>query len=63
MADALLLNKKEAAKVLGVSVDTFTRRIQPELPVVYLGQLRMYRPDDLTAWINANITTPGRAAA
>lgn len=63
MSEQILLNRKEAAKHLGVSVDTFRRRIQPELPVVYLGQLRMYRPQDLTAWVEANLTDPARAAA
>lgn len=63
MTESILLNRKEAAKHLGVSVDTFRRRIQPDLPCVYLGQLRMYRPDDLTAWVKANLTEPTRAAA
>jgi hypothetical protein len=46
----ILLTRREAASVLGVSLSHFQRHLQPELPCVYSGQLRLYRPADLERW-------------
>jgi hypothetical protein len=48
------LTRKEAAAALGVSVDTFERRIQPFLRVVVCGQLILVPPGELERWINDN---------
>jgi excisionase family DNA binding protein len=46
----LLLTRKEAAEALGMSLSHFQRHVQAELPCVYSGQLRLYRPADLERW-------------
>jgi hypothetical protein len=46
----MLLTRSEAAAALGVSVRHFQRHVQPFVPCVYSGQLRLYRPDDLEQW-------------
>jgi Helix-turn-helix domain len=53
MALRILLTRKEAARTLGVSLSHFQRHVQPHLPCVYSGQLRLYRPVDLERWIEA----------
>lgn len=58
MALRLLLTRKEAARALGVSLSHFQRHVQPRLPCVYSGQLRLYRPADLERWIEAEASTP-----
>lgn len=49
-----LLTKKEAAASLGMSVDTFERRVQPFLKVVVVGQLVLVPPAELERWVRAN---------
>ena len=46
----ILFTRREAAAALGVSLSHFQRHLQPELPCVYSGQLRLYRPADLERW-------------
>jgi excisionase family DNA binding protein len=46
----LLLTRREAAASLGISLSHFQRFVQPELPCVYCGQLRLYRLSDLERW-------------
>jgi hypothetical protein len=48
------LTKREAAASLGMSVDTFERRVQPFLKVVVCGQLVLVPPDELERWVRAN---------
>jgi excisionase family DNA binding protein len=48
------LTRKEAAAALGVSVDTFERRIQPFIRVVVCGQLILVPPAELERWVKAN---------
>jgi excisionase family DNA binding protein len=48
------LTRKEAAAALGVSVDTFERRIQPFLRVVVCGQLILIPPAELERWVKDN---------
>ena len=61
MALRLLLTRKEAARALGVSLSHFQRHVQPHLPCVYSGQLRLYRPPDLERWIEAEASAPALA--
>jgi hypothetical protein len=48
------LTKQEAAASLGVSVDTFERRVQPFLKIIVCGQLVLVPPDELERWVRAN---------
>lgn len=54
----LLLNGREAAELLGVSLRHFERHVQPQIPCVYSGRLRLYRPRDLERWVDAQATQP-----
>jgi excisionase family DNA binding protein len=58
MALRLLVTRKEAARALGVSLSHFQRHVQPHLPCVYSGQLRLYRLADLERWIEAEASAP-----
>jgi hypothetical protein len=58
MAPRLLLTRREAAVALGVSLSHFQRHIQPYIPCVYSGQLRLYRPTDLERWAEAQASLP-----
>lgn len=58
--ERLLLTRKEAAQVLGMSLSHFQRHVQARLPCVYSGQLRLYRPSDLERWAETEASTPGR---
>jgi hypothetical protein len=54
----LLLTRREAAAVLGVSLSHFQRHVQPYLRCVYSGQLRLYRPCDLERWTEQEACGP-----
>lgn len=58
----LLLTRQEAAELLGMSLRSFERHVQPHVACVYIGQLRQYRPADLERWIAKNLTTRETAA-
>jgi hypothetical protein len=58
----LLLSRREAAAALGVSLRHFQRHVQPFVPCVYSGQLRLYRPRDLERWAEDEAYGEGRAA-
>lgn len=49
-----LLTKQEAAESLGMSIDTFQRRVQPHIKVVPCGQLIQVPPAELERWVRAN---------
>jgi excisionase family DNA binding protein len=53
-----LLTRREAAVALGVSLSHFQRHIQRHIPCVYSGQLRLYRPEDLERWAEAEASLP-----
>jgi hypothetical protein len=53
MAERLLWTRKKTAEQLEMSLSHFQRHVQPYLPCVYLGQLRMYRPCDVERWLEA----------
>lgn len=57
----LLLTREESARSLGMSLRHFQRHVQPQLPCVYSGQLRLYRPSDLERWIESE-AAPQRVA-
>lgn len=46
--------------MLGMSLSHFQRHVQPYLACVYVGQLRLYRPDDLAEWAEDQARTPSR---
>jgi hypothetical protein len=48
------LRREEAAAALGMSVDTFERRVQPFLKVVLCGQLVLVPPTELERWVREN---------
>ena len=48
------LTRQEAAASLGMSVDTFERRVQPFIMVVPCGQLLLVPPAEIERWIKAN---------
>jgi hypothetical protein len=54
-----LIDRQESAWRLGVSLSHFQRHVQPHLPCVYSGQLRLYRPADLEAWAEEQAVRPG----
>jgi len=58
MAPRFLLTRREAAEALGMSLSHFQRHVQPHLPCVYSGQLRLYRPRELTRWADREATDP-----
>ena len=47
----LLLTRREASASLGMSVDTFERRVQPFIKVVPCGQLVLVPPHELERWV------------
>ena len=53
-----LIDRKEAARRLGVSLSHFQRHVQPYLPCVYSGQLRLYRPADVERWAEEQTVRP-----
>lgn len=50
MVHRVLVTRQEAAAALAMSLRHFQRHVQPHLPCVYSGQLRLYRPQDLERW-------------
>ena len=48
------LTRQEASASLGMSVDTFERRVQPFIKVVPCGQLVLVPPAEIERWIRAN---------
>jgi hypothetical protein len=53
--------KPQAAAMLGVSVDSFERHIQPDLKVIRRGRLRLYPVAELERWAieSAEFPLPG----
>lgn len=48
------LTRQEAAASLGMSVDTFERRVQPFIMVVPCGQLILVPPGEIERWVKSN---------
>jgi len=53
----ILYTREEAATALGMSVDTFERRVQPFIRVVPCGALVQVPPDELRRWARENART------
>jgi hypothetical protein len=58
------LRREEAAAALGMSVDTFERRVQPFVKVVLCGQLVLMPTTEIERWVreNARILVEARQA-
>jgi hypothetical protein len=54
----LALRPSEAAAALGLSDESFDRYVRPELPVVRLGTMRLYRVEVLDAWLREHSSPP-----
>ena len=59
----LALTREEAARSLGVSLDSFERYIQPDLKLIRRGRLRLVPTSELERWVSesAQRTLGGRA--
>jgi hypothetical protein len=58
----LALRKEEAAKALGMSVDSFERHVLPQVRVVRLtGRLRLIPVSELERWVAENAALPLQA--
>ncbi len=56
----LALDRREVAAAIGVSLNHFERHCQGEIPCVYVGKKRLYRPEDVDEWLRANLVTAER---
>jgi len=50
----ILVTKAEAAEILGMSVDSFERYVQPYIRAVRKGRLIRFRVSDLEHWAEEN---------
>lgn len=57
-AQRLLLTRAESARALGMSLSHFQRHVQPGVPCVRSGRLRLYRPLDLERWLESAAAGP-----
>jgi hypothetical protein len=58
----ILLTRQEAAESMGMSLSTFERRVQPDVRIVALGQLRLVAPSELERWAKDRSRAPIAAA-
>lgn len=54
-AQRLLLTRAQSARALSMSLSHFQRHVQPALPCVHSGRLRLYRPVDLERWLESAV--------
>jgi hypothetical protein len=54
----LLVSKPLAARLLGISIDTFEREIMPQVRVVRIGRRVMFPIGDLGAWVEEHAAVP-----
>lgn len=54
----LALRREDAAKAIGVSVESFDRYVRSSLPVVRLGSVRVYPVRELEAWLAEHADSP-----
>lgn len=64
----LTLTRIEAARTLGISMDSFERYVQPEVRAVVRGRLRLYPLTELQRWVEENsippaVETPGAGSS
>jgi excisionase family DNA binding protein len=50
----LAYKRSDAARLLGMSVDSFERFVQSEIKMVRRGSLRLVPRSELTRWLEAN---------
>jgi hypothetical protein len=53
-----LLTRQEAAESMGMSLSTFERRVQPDVRIVAIGQLRLVAPSELERWVKEHSRAP-----
>ncbi len=53
----ILYTREEAAAALGMSIDTFERKVQPFIRVVPCGALVQVPPEELRRWVRENART------
>jgi 1,2-phenylacetyl-CoA epoxidase PaaB subunit len=46
--------KHEAAASLGMSIDTFERRVMADIKIIRIGQIVLIRPTELERWTREN---------
>ena len=57
-AQPIALQRQDAAALLDISVDTFDRHVRPHVPVVYVGDVRLFPVDGLRAWLDSKADRP-----
>jgi excisionase family DNA binding protein len=57
-APRFALTREEAARSLGMSLDSFERYVQAEVRLVRRGRLRLVPVRDLEAWVERNAERP-----
>jgi hypothetical protein len=50
----LAITRAEAARSLGVSINSFERHVQPELKIVRRGKLRLIPVREIERWLEEN---------
>jgi hypothetical protein len=53
-AHRLAVTRAEAARALGVSINSFERHVQPELRIVRRGKLRLIPVREMERWLEEN---------
>lgn len=57
----LAMTRAEAARALGVSINSFERHVQPELRIVRRGKLRLIPVREIERWLEENAESTFRA--
>jgi hypothetical protein len=52
------LTRREAAASLGMSINHFERRVQPELKVIFCGQLILIPLVEIERWVQTHARPP-----
>lgn len=60
---ALALRRAESAAALAMSVELFDQHVRPELPVLRVAGVCVYRVADLEAWLSAHAEQPALRGA
>jgi hypothetical protein len=53
-AHRLAITRAEAARALGVSINSFERHVQPELRIVRRGKIRLIPVREIERWLEEN---------
>jgi hypothetical protein len=56
---ALLVRRPDAARRLGMSLDSFVRWVEPELRIVRQGRMVLIPVGELDRWVQRNMGTAG----